>query len=731
MVNAGQTELGDNYCVAHQPPRWKFPLSSDTDVWSDPASTTTTDLRDPASTTTTDPRDPASTTTTDLHDSTSSCTVEVANSPLSSDTEDLTSTTDRRDPASTTTDPRDPASTTATDLRVSPSSCTVKVASLPANFVAQCAMLGGVACHLHTTGDVIPMLQFDVSGRGGKCMLRAFAFTQHPDWITRSRTADKLATDPELRGQEQDVVAQYEELIRAQRLHQSDLVREFDHTSIVPAWNGPLELQLLCDGLNIRSPYQIGATVNGPSDVLGTNEREFKPLFSTREHTLHHRHLVHTRIEGREDPELGGHFSALIAACDVDDVTKPAETPVLPNDLRSNVLGTPTVAPLSSPLLAPIVPVSVHSTNTNGAREVLYGRTQVQWDVGLPNLPVGAVLWCSTTLIGEVVGIYWDGDTRKRRIIVAVFLNGKWDYIGKGPQGQRVRSLGNKAVNYSLVCPPGVLGPDRCPAELKKELEAQFGAEVKSHQSATEAWLNEHRILQEAMQMKLAESDGTAPTVESPGDPARSIDTGNAVTRTAAIQQRRRSSTEAPIVRKSFRVATAKAVLSSRSAIENAMSLSSRAESEDNSDFAVVAGPKPKRKRAPRVTVKLAPENTDKEQPVPRASTTAGPRKRKPLESVTSPPPKKHASILAPLRADSASTVGQFAVQPGVQVVPQQSVGDQLISLLPFLERVAGLFRPPVPVIPTGVPSAGSVDVISIDVLERLGRIGGLLHRPT
>ena len=178
-------------------------------------------------------------------------------------------------------------------------------------------------------------------------------------------------------------------------------------------------------------------------------------------------------------------------------------------------------------------------------------------------------------------------------------------------------------------------------------------------------------------------------------------------------------------------MATAKAVLSSRSAIENAMSLSSRAESEDNSDFAVVAGPKPKRKRAPRVTVKLAPENTDKEQPVPRASTTAGPRKRKPLESVTSPPPKKHASILAPLRADSASTVGQFAVQPGVQVVPQQSVGDQLISLLPFLERVAGLFRPPVPVIPTGVPSAGSVDVISIDVLERLGRIGGLLHRPT
>ena len=460
----------------------------------DPRSTT--DLRDFASNT--DLCDPRS--TTDLRDLTS--TTDLCDPRSTTDLLALATTTDLCDPCSTT-DLCNPRSTA--DLCDSSSSCTGGVATLPATFVAQCALLGGVACQLHTSGDVLPMLQFDVSGRGGQCMLRAFAFTQHPEWISRHRTY-KLATDPEHRRQEEDVVAHYTELIRTQRLQQQDLVKDFDHVSAVPAWNGPLELQFLCDGLNIQSPYQISATVNGPSDVLGTNEFEFKPLFSTREQTLHHRHLVHTRVEGSEDPERGGHFSALIPACDVYDVINRAETPhgaVPSNVLHANALGSPTVAPLSIPQLVPIVPVSSHSPNTDCAREERYGQTKVHWDVGLPNVPVGAVLWCSTTLIGEVVGIYWDGDTRKRRIIVAVCHNGKWAYVGKGPQGQRVRSLGNKAVNYSLVCPPGVLRPDLCPAEFKKELEAQFGAEVKSHQSATDAWLDGQRIRQEEMQVEL------------------------------------------------------------------------------------------------------------------------------------------------------------------------------------------------------------------------------------
>jgi hypothetical protein len=231
-----------------------------------------------------------------------------------------------------------------------------------------------------------------------------------------------------------------------------------------------------------------------------------------------------------------------------------------------------------------------------------------------------------------------------------------------------------------------------------------------------------------------------SPTV-STGDLARSMDTDSAALRPAAIRKRGRTSTEAPVVRKSFRVATAKAVLSSKIALENATSLSSMAESEDNSDFAVVTGPKPKRKRAHRVVVKVVPENTDEEQPEPSASTAAGPGKRKPKSVAPPPPPPKSApptpktaNILcaqsAPtLRAESASGFGLLAGQPGVQVVAHQSVGDQLMEMLPFLERLAGIFRQPVA--PNGMPSAGSTESISIDLLERLGRIGGLLYRPT
>ncbi len=94
MVNSGQTELGDNYCVQHQPPRWKAhsaSSSSDTEI---------EDMRDLASTT--NPCTPHSITnlcdprfTTDLRDLTS--TTDLCDPPTT-DLRDLTSTTDLCDP---------------------------------------------------------------------------------------------------------------------------------------------------------------------------------------------------------------------------------------------------------------------------------------------------------------------------------------------------------------------------------------------------------------------------------------------------------------------------------------------------------------------------------------------------------------------------------------------------------------------------------------------------------
>jgi hypothetical protein len=143
-----------------------------------------------------------------------------------------------------------------------------------------------------------------------------------------------LAVDPEHARQERDVVVHYEELINMTRIQRADLVRDFDHESSVPAWNGPLELQLLCDGLNEESSradgQQICATIYGPSAVLGSGELEYKPLCTTRENTMYRGDLVYTRTEGRDDPECGGHYQALITAVDVGELARRAAAIVTP-----------------------------------------------------------------------------------------------------------------------------------------------------------------------------------------------------------------------------------------------------------------------------------------------------------------------------------------------------------------------------------------------------------------
>jgi hypothetical protein len=157
-------------------------------------------------------------------------------------------------------------------------------------------------------------------------------------------------------------------------------------------------------------------------------------------------------------------------------------------------------------------------------------------------------------------------------------------------------------------------------------------------------------------------------------------------------------------VRKSFRLATAKAVLSSKVITDKVDACASLAENDENSD-GVVTGPKRKGQNARRAVLNLV-SDSDGAQPV-----SPSPVKRKPELVRLPPPPKRQAQRSpvpvplppkrqaqpspVPLSVDSAAGTQSISVdtlfasigllqERGLLPV-QKAAAEQLLSMLPVL----------------------------------------------
>ena len=218
------------------------------------------------------------------------------------------------------------------------------------------------------------------------------------------------------------------------------------------------------------------------------------------------------------------------------------------------------------------------------------------------------------------------------------------------------------------------------PSQLKAQLEATFCSVVASHENTM---LTAARKLmcppisvgpvtkpQEPLTTPSSKARKPAQSV-TPQDPATTPKkTGEAaqtvislcqsppvpaplVTPGKASRKRGLAATESG-VRKSFRLATAKAVLSSKVIMDEANASASLAESDDNSDV-VVTGPKRNGQRAPRAVVMLV-SDSDGGQPV-----TPSPGKRKP-EPVRLPPLSKRQAQHTPVPLSVDSPAGTPAI---------------------------------------------------------------------
>ena len=260
------------------------------------------------------------------------------------------------------------------------------------------------------------------------------------------------------------------------------------------------------------------------------------------------------------------------------------------------------------------------------------------------------------------------------------------------------------------------------PSQLKAQLEATFCSVIASHENTMlTAARNlmcapisggpvtkpqEPLITPSSKARKRAESvtpldPATTPTVVSlcQSPPVPLLDTPGKGSR-----KRGRAYVTECGVRKSFRLATAKAVLSSKVITDKVDACASLAENDENSD-GVVTGPKRKGQNARRAVLNLV-SDSDGAQPV-----SPSPVKRKPELVRLPPPPKRQAQRSpvpvplppkrqaqpspVPLSVDSAAGTQSISVdtlfasigllqERGLLPV-QKAAAEQLLSMLPVL----------------------------------------------
>ena len=213
---------------------------------------------------------------------------------------------------------------------------------------------------------------------------------------------------------------------------------------------------------NYSTDYDMGQ-LKQRERVLGTTASEYKPVFTTRETTANVAHLAHNRVEGQEDPECGGHYQSILSAADVADLAESALATCIESanatciesthatSIESALATSTATSPhqeasptstaadpaTSSPEMVPCHTNKIKVfLSTGGRPEETHGQTRVTFGSAFTDTPAESVIWCGSTLIGEVMGRYRDGYNQTYRLIVGyndpnVFYLQRWAYKGK------------------------------------------------------------------------------------------------------------------------------------------------------------------------------------------------------------------------------------------------------------------------------------------------------------